>query len=1327
MHHDISMVGYWSPLMIPTLVTCPRPLSGQAQRTTTFSPWIIALALAASFTPLSAQGNPRINELVANNKTTLDDVDGDSSDWIEIYNPGPQLNLGGYSLTDDPSLPGKWTFPGGQFLGSNAYLVVFASGKDRAALGQQLHTNFSLDSEGDYLALCDPSGTVIDEFAPAFPSLKRDIGFGPGSEGTPGYLFPPTPASANGPALTGFVADTNFSHQRGFYDEPISVTISSATPGATIRYTTNGREPTPTSGQIYTGPVSISSTTVLRAIAYKNGLVPTNVDAKSFLYTADIIQQPNMLGSVVNSTDYRDEIQPALRELPVVSLSFNPGDILGGNGIHTRYWLTGRTSEREVHFEYFNPANPGDSTHEPAGIRIHGGNSREHPKKNFRIYFRSDYGSSRLEHHLFPGSPVDSFKHLLLRGGGHDAWTFRADWNNASFIRNEFLHRLQRDMGQPSPYGRMVSLFLNGDYWGIYELQECPYADFNADHHGGKAEDWDVIKHGAEAEDGNSAAWNELMSMAQAGIRSDSDYTAIQRFIDIDNFSDALIHRIWSSDEDWLAPAYRNGQEILTFTDDKNWYVSRKTRNGEEPFIFYSWDAEMSMGIPFSRNSATGSPNTRSWLNDFSRVDNPNSPGIVYDALRRHPEFQLRFADRLHKHMFNKGALTTPHLQDNWDSLVDTVYSPVVGESARWGLDSYTGISRRFAYTRNSQWVPAVNWVRSQFLVNRTPTVLDQFRAVNLYPNVVAPVPSLTETRYPGPVALSLSTTTPGTTVYFTTNGVDPRVPNEQDTVSLVTSGHPVQAHVPTATSNAAIGTTWRTQADPANIDDWVSGPNGVGYERFPTSATSYAALIRTELTDMYEENPSTYIRYKFTIPDQAGIDRLNSLVLRMRYDDGFAAYLNGTRVASSNANFTGWNSAASSSNSDRNALNYESFELPDALGLLVPGENVLAIHGLNRSLSSSDFLIQALLEGETGETGGTVSPSATPYTERIAIDQTTRIKARTRRGDGTWSALLDLLYQIGTPASFENLRITEIHYHPTDPATGAEVALADSDNEFEFIELRNVSEGTIDLSLCHFDKGIDFQFPIGTSLPAGQQILLVNNRQAFLARYGNTVAPAIIGEFQNGTSLSNKGERLALQDADNRKIFSFPYQDEDPWPVSTDGSGPSLVLIDPLGTPEEALDEGSRWRASHLNDGAPALGDEWSYALWTRKFYGPLAGTDPLVTDPSLVPGPGGLSNFMLYAQGYDLGAAPAHELNIVSMGRVNDSDYLTLTYQLRSDLLGATVTPEVSNDLLFWSPTTVPVLETDNGNGTITLTVRDSQPVEAGTTRYLRLRIEE
>ena len=1300
----------------------PLPLWSAASR----FPRQILAGFLLSLLSLPAVGQIRINEIVASNRDTLNDSDGDSSDWIEIFNTGTQLNLGGYSLTDDPEIPGKWVFPDGKFLGAARYLIVFASGKDRAVLRGQLHTNFSLDSGGDYLALHDPNGALVDEFSPSFPPQKRDIAYGVGRNGSRGYLSPSTPGSINGATLEGFVADTTFSHQRGFYTRPIEVTISSETPDATIRYTTDGREPTTRLGQVYTGPIAIASTTVLRAVAYKNGMIQTNVDAKSYLYTADIIQQREMDRSIVGSPIYSREIQPALTQLPVVSLSFNSADVFGGSGIHSNPSLSGTGSEREAHFEFFDPSDPEDSTHEPAGIRIHGGNARQHPKKNFRLYFRSDYGKTRLIHPLFPGSPVETFKSVLLRGGGHDAWTFRDDWDNASFIRNEFLHRVQKEMGQPSPSGRMVNLFMNGEYWGLYELQEFPHEHFNADHHGGDTDDWDIVKHGAEVESGNAIAWNEMINLAENGIQSGSEYAAIQRFVDIDNFADAMIHRIWSSDEDWLAPATRNGQSISTFFDDKNWYVARRSRNGEAPFIFYSWDAEMSMGIPFSRNESNGRDNPRSWRNNFTRIDNRNSPGIIYDALRQNQEFQLHFADRLHKHIYNAGALSVENLQRQWDQLVTKVQTPVVAESARWGRDSWGG-SRGAAYTRNSQWIPAVNWVRSEFLVNRSDEILRQFNEVGLYPDVVAPQPSLQETQLSGPTDLALRTTTRGAEIYFTTDGADPRSPSAGGIVPLITRDHPVQAFVPSLESDAEIGTTWHQLEDPSNIDQWSTGPNGVGFEQFPASDPNFTDLVRTELPDMYNSNTSAYIRYKFNIPDQATIDSLGSVALRMRYDDGFVAYLNGVEIESRNAGATQWNSAATANHSDALAVTFVNFDQTEALNLLRPGENILAIHGLNRTRRSSDFLIQVVLEGDTSSAGGSLAPSAQIYTERIDLDQTTWIKARSRATNGSWSALLDVLYRIGAPASFENLRVTEIHYHPTDPETEPEQEISESDNDFEFIELQNIADERVDLSLLSFREGIDFQFPVGSFLGAGERGLVVSNTAAFLARYGSSVTPAIMGEFGDDTNLSNKGERLALEDSAGEKIFSFPYDDSPPWPTLPDGDGPSLVLTDPINTPEEDLDEGSRWRSAHIDLGAPNAADDWSYDLWTRLSLGPLDGADPLISGPDLITGPSGLSNFMLYAQGFALGATSADQLNIVEIQNLDESSYLTLTYQLRSQLPLATITAEVSDDLQNWSPNVVVVSRQDNNDGTVTITVRDSQPTLSGQQRYIRVRIEE
>jgi hypothetical protein len=291
----------------------------------------------------------------------------------------------------------------------------------------------------------------------------------------------------------------------------------------------------------------------------------------------------------------------------------------------------------------------------------------------------------------------------------------------------------------------------------------------------------------------------------------------------------------------------------------------------------------------------------------------------------------------------------------------------------------------------------------------------------------------------------------------------------------------------------------------------------------------------------MYASWTSCYIRIPFYIKPNTA--QFGAITLRIRYDDGFIAYINGTEVARRNFEGTpAWNSSAVAIHTDSLAVNFEDIDISSHLYKLNSGGNTLAIHGLNESLGSSDFLICAELiayeiaEGDSS-TDDDISPSIIKYTGPITLTESTHIKSRVLNS-GTWSALNEATYSVGPVA--DNLRITEIMYHPqNDP------------NE-EFIELTNTGTETINLNLVKFTNGIDFTFPSIELIP-GEYVVVVQDITAFQDQYGTDIS--IAGQYSG--RLSNAGEKIELEDAAGQNILEFNYEDD--WYSITDGDGFSL------------------------------------------------------------------------------------------------------------------------------------------------------------------------
>ena len=255
---------------IQDLATTPHPFAGASWGYTYDTNAVLATLL--------------ITEFMADNVHGMSDDDGNRSDWIEIYNPGPlDVNLNGWFLTNTETNLAKWRFPNVN-LAPNRYLLVWASQKDRANSAAPLHTNFKLQKEGEYLALVDRRGTVVSEFAPLYPPQSSDVSYGRDKDNPSivGFFATPTPGKQNSTAGTGFAPEVGLSMESGIYSDTSLTLMLSAPANTTIRYTTDGTVPA-TNSLVYANPLVISNSTTLKARAFQTGLFPGPVGSRTFI------------------------------------------------------------------------------------------------------------------------------------------------------------------------------------------------------------------------------------------------------------------------------------------------------------------------------------------------------------------------------------------------------------------------------------------------------------------------------------------------------------------------------------------------------------------------------------------------------------------------------------------------------------------------------------------------------------------------------------------------------------------------------------------------------------------------------------------------------------------------------------------------------------------------------------------------------------------------------------------------------------------------------------------------------------------------------------
>ncbi|HIL68666.1 MAG TPA: hypothetical protein EYG38_02295, partial [Verrucomicrobia bacterium] len=475
-------------------------------------------------------------------------------------------------------------------------------------------------------------------------------------------------------------------------------------PTGTVRFTTDGSAPGPVNGRDYRVPINITGTRIIRAATFKAGALPSSVVTHSYI-----------LGQSI-----------ARRSLPVLSVVIDDDNLWGRTGIMEisprNTSKRGIAWERPASVEFMFPEKDGGFALN-CGLRIQGGNyvrDRYNPngslpfsKYSFRLYFRSDYGASKLVYPFFE-IPIEEYDRIVLRAGMND--------HSNPFISDELVRRLCADTGQVASHGNLVNFFLNGEYQGYYNPTERIDSAFLQSWHGG-GEEWDVMAQFNEVREGSRTSWDSLLrTIDRSNFRVGSNYEKVSEILDIQNFIDYLLVNVFVATGDW---------------PHNNWRAARERAEGAK-WRFYVWDAEWSFGF---RNGV----NHNTFTNELA---SNTEIGRMYRRLRGSEEFRLKFADRIQKHFFNGGALSREHVTARYLELKNEL----------------RGMLSRPSRNVQSTWVPS-----------RQTRIWPHFEAEGLLAEVATPTFSIPSGRLPQSVDLDLKTEQG--IIYYTMDGTDPRVP----------------------------------------------------------------------------------------------------------------------------------------------------------------------------------------------------------------------------------------------------------------------------------------------------------------------------------------------------------------------------------------------------------------------------------------------------------------------------------------------------------------------------------------------------------------------
>ncbi len=553
-----------------------------------------------------------INEIMNHNTSYLAQNGNQYYDWIELKNNSKKdINLKNYYLTTNDSRPNEWQLPDITLSPGELYIVIASGDADLSNKSYQ-HTNFKL-SETESLYITDGKNIIDSMFISEVP---LEYSMGRGENYGFFYFSKPTPKGKNGTGILQVASKTEVSQAAGIYNNSEGMNLEIKANG-TIYYTLDGSVPSTKSSK-YTGPIFLKKTTVVKSINVEEGKIDSPVTTNSY---------------IINEN----------HTLPVMSVSLNPNDF---KRVSSNSWTDLEVASYAEFYE------DGKSFSIPCGFRLFGGSTRGMAKKSFSLKFKKKYGEASLHYPVFDNRDFSIFNTLVLRSGSQDS-------ENA-FLRDILTTSLMEDSEAEVQSYKSMILYINGEYWGVYNIREKVDDEFLSNHYNVDGSKGNITRTDYLVSLGTNKEYQDIVNYVSThDMSKSSNYEYVKTKVNINSLIDFWVGEIYTTNNDIINSRVFSHPDI----DD-----------GKMHFIFY--DLDYSMYFP-ENNYYTFMTNPEG-MSDFK------VPTVFMINMFKSKDFRNDFVERLSWNL--KNIWKKEHVLDRLDEIYNKLKPEMERNQKRWGM-----------------------------------------------------------------------------------------------------------------------------------------------------------------------------------------------------------------------------------------------------------------------------------------------------------------------------------------------------------------------------------------------------------------------------------------------------------------------------------------------------------------------------------------------------------------------------------------------------------------------------------------------------------------